>query len=77
MVRMPTITSDLMIDFLRDLGSSVVRQKGSHIFLRHPYGRTATVPRNEGKDLGQGITSKILRDAEVAREAFLAWYAKK
>ncbi|MDK2882685.1 MAG: hypothetical protein PWP58_1021, partial [Bacillota bacterium] len=52
MVRMPTITSDLMIDFLQDLGFSVVRQKGSHIFLRHPDGRTATVPRHEGEDLG-------------------------
>jgi predicted RNA binding protein YcfA (HicA-like mRNA interferase family) len=77
MVRMPTITSDLMIDFLQDLGFSVVRQKGSHIFLRHPDGRTATVPRHEGEDLGRGITSKILRDAEVTPEDFLAWYAKE
>ncbi|HHV57920.1 MAG TPA: addiction module toxin, HicA family [Firmicutes bacterium] len=27
-----------------DLGFSRVRQKGSHVFFRHPDGRTATVP---------------------------------
>ncbi|MFH1008996.1 MAG: type II toxin-antitoxin system HicA family toxin [Candidatus Latescibacterota bacterium] len=50
-----------------------MRQKGSHRFFRHADGRTATVPDHRGDDLGRGIAGKILRDAEVTRDAFLEW----
>ena len=75
--RMPTITSRTMMAFLEYLGFQRVRQKGSHSFFKHPDGRTATVPEHPGEDLGRGITSKILRDAEVTREDFLEWYYRK
>jgi len=74
MVRIPTITSKVMIEFLTSLGFGLVRQKGSHKFFRHPDGRTATVPDHKGEDLGRGITSKILKDAEATSEDFLNWY---
>ncbi len=75
--RMPTITAKIMINFLKHLGFQQVRQKGSHHFFKHPDGRTATVPVHRGEDLGRGITSKILRDAEVTRNDFLKWYYKR
>ena len=34
----------------------------------------ATVPEHGNEDLGRGITSKILRDAEVNRDDFIKWY---
>lgn len=74
--RMPTITAKIMISFLEHLGFQQVRQRGSHRFFRHPDGRTATVPDHRGEDLGRGITSKILRDAEVTRDDFWGWYSK-
>ncbi|TDA65870.1 MAG: type II toxin-antitoxin system HicA family toxin [Clostridia bacterium] len=74
MDRMPTITADLMIEFLEALGFILVRQKGSHMFFRHPDGRTATVPYHKGEDLGRGITAKILKDAEATRQEFISWY---
>lgn len=77
MPRMPTITAGVMIDFLESLGFEQVRQRGSHRFFRHPDGRTATVPDHVGEDLGRGITSKILADAEVTRDDFLIWYGKR
>lgn len=74
---MPTITARVIIKFLYSLGFKQVRQKGSHKFFRHPDGRTATVPDHKGEELGRGITNKILKDAESAREEFLQWYYKE
>lgn len=74
MPRMPTVTSALMISFLKSLGFKQSRQKGSHKFFRHPDGRTATVPFHKGEDIGRGLTEKILKDAEVTRDVFLKWY---
>lgn len=77
MSRMPTITAKEMIEFLKSLGFSQVRQKGSHKFFRHPDGRTATVPDHKGEDLGRGITNKVLKDAELTRKDFLNWYRRR
>jgi predicted RNA binding protein YcfA (HicA-like mRNA interferase family) len=73
MPRMPTVTSALMIEFLKSMGFRQSRQKGSHKFFRHPDGRTATVPFHKGEDIGRGLTEKILKDADVTRDDFLAW----
>ncbi len=73
MNRISTITAKLMINFLHTLGFEQVRQRGSHKFFKHPDGRTAIVPDHKGEDLGRGITNKILKDIEVAKEDFLNW----
>jgi len=73
MSRLPTISPGLMIKFLNDKGFRKTRQHGSHIFFRHPDGRTATRPFHKGEDLARGLTNKILHDMDVSREFFLAW----
>jgi predicted RNA binding protein YcfA (HicA-like mRNA interferase family) len=40
-----------MEKLLRRLGFDIVRQKGSHVFYRHPDGRTTTLPNHPGRDL--------------------------
>lgn len=77
MNKMPTITTKLIIKFLKSLGFEQIRQKGSHKFFEHPDGRTATVPDHKSEDLGRGITSKILKDAKATREEFLKWYQRQ
>ena len=77
MSRLPTITPVLMIKFLKEVGFKKSRQHGSHIFFRHPDGRTATVPFHKGEDLGRGLVSKISHDADVSRDFFLNWLAKQ
>lgn len=42
--------------------------KGSHHLLRHPDGRTTTVPVHAGETTGPGLLAKILRDSELTRE---------
>lgn len=56
---------------LRKLGFEPVRQKGSHVFFRHPDGRTTVVPNHPGEKIGPGLLRKIIRDAGVEREEFL------
>jgi predicted RNA binding protein YcfA (HicA-like mRNA interferase family) len=48
------------------LGFEVVRQKGSHVFYRHPDGRTTTVPNHPGRDLAR----PLLREIELTPEEF-------
>jgi predicted RNA binding protein YcfA (HicA-like mRNA interferase family) len=66
-----------MIKFLNDLGFRKIRQRGSHIFFRHPGGLTATIPFHKGEDLGRGLTNKILHDADVSRDYFLTWLERQ
>ena len=73
MSRLHPVRAREVIGFLEFLGFEQVRQKGSHKFLRHEDGRTATVPDYKGEDLGRGILAKILRDAGVKPVDFLAW----
>lgn len=77
MTRLPTIGPALMVRFLKELGFKKSRQHGSHIFFRHSDGRTVTVPFHKGEDLGRGLMNRILHDADVSRDFFLAWLEKQ
>ncbi len=57
---------------LRSLGFEAVQQKGSHVFFRHPDGRTTTVPNHSGRDLARPLIREILREIELAPETFRA-----
>jgi len=77
MSRLPTVNARQMVRFLEHLGFRKSRRRGSHIFFRHPDGRTVTVPVHPGEDLGRGITNKMLQDADVSRQDFLEWLRKE
>jgi len=55
---------------LMSLGFQFVRQKGSHVFFRHPDGRTTTVPNHPGRDLARPLIRHILADIEVSPQRF-------
>jgi len=55
---------------LLGMGFEAVRQKGSHVFYRHPDGRTTTVPNHGSKDLNVPLTRSILRDINLKPEQF-------
>jgi predicted RNA binding protein YcfA (HicA-like mRNA interferase family) len=52
------------------LGFAVVRQRGSHVFYRHPDGRTTTVPNHQGRDLARPLIREILREIELSPDEF-------
>jgi len=71
MTQMPTVKPDRLIKFLKKLGFVNIRQVGSHIFFKHPDGRTTVVPFHKGKDIGRGLVRAILRDINMTQEEFM------
>lgn len=72
MPKLPALTGDAVINALEKVGFQVLRQKGSHVRMQHEDGRVVTIPVHVGKNIGKGLLRKILRDAELTREEFIA-----
>jgi predicted RNA binding protein YcfA (HicA-like mRNA interferase family) len=68
MSKFPSVTGKQMVAALKKSGFAAMRQKGSHVFLRHPDGRSTVVPTHTGETLGPGLLSKILRDTELTKD---------
>lgn len=65
MTRLPRLTGKEVVSALLKHGFEVSRVKGSHHHVRHPDGRSTTVPVHAGETIGPGLMSKILRDCEL------------
>ncbi len=70
MSRLPIINARRMEQLLLALGFRAVRQRGSHIFYRHPDGRTTTLPHHVGRDLSRPLLREVLREIELSPEEF-------
>ncbi len=69
--RLKPLPSETIIKVLENIGFRKIRQRGSHIFMEHPDGRTTVVPFHRGEDVGRGLLRKIIRDTGLTREEFL------
>ncbi|TAK29898.1 MAG: type II toxin-antitoxin system HicA family toxin [Chloroflexota bacterium] len=72
MTRTPMVDFRTMDRLLVQLGFAPVRQKGSHVFYRHPDGRTTTVPHHSGRDLARPLVREILLEIKLTPEQFVA-----
>jgi predicted RNA binding protein YcfA (HicA-like mRNA interferase family) len=70
MTRLPIVDFRTMEKVLLRIGFQRVRQKGGHVFYRHPDGRTTTVPHHAGRDLARPLLREILVDNEMLPERF-------
>ncbi len=72
MSRMPQVTAQDIVRFLKSQGFAEDRQSGSHLTLWHT-GRavSVTIPVHTGCDLGRGLAVRILKDAGFSVEDFL------
>ncbi|MBA2749621.1 MAG: type II toxin-antitoxin system HicA family toxin [Tatlockia sp.] len=68
MPKLPALTGNELINILEKICFQIVRQKGSHIRMQHEDAQVVTIPVHAGKNIGRGLLSKILRDAEITRE---------
>jgi predicted RNA binding protein YcfA (HicA-like mRNA interferase family) len=68
MTRLPVVVFRTMEKVFLKLGFQVVRQKGSHVFYRHPDGRTTTLPCHPGRDLARPLIREILREIKLSPE---------
>jgi len=71
MPRLSSVTAKDLIRVLEGIGFESIRQRGSHVRLKHADGRIVTVPIHAGKDVGRGLLQKILRDAELTPDELL------
>lgn len=71
MTRLPILNAKSMERILLNLGFERTRQKGSHVFYRHPDGRTTTLPHHSGRDLARPLLREILREIELTPEQLL------
>ena len=71
MPRLPSLNSWEVIRVLGKVGFEQVRQKGSHVFMRHPDGRTTLIPVRQGRDIDRSLLRKIIRDMDMTRDEFM------
>jgi len=57
-----------VIRALEKIGFKQIRQKGAHLFMRHPDGRTTLITVHPGEDIGKGMIRKIISDAKLTRD---------
>ena len=70
MVKLPRkISGKELLKVFRKLGFEIERQRGSHVFLRHPDGRRLTIPVYDVVPVN--LLLWILAETNVSREEFL------
>ena len=55
MTRLPSLTGEKIIKALNKAGFEVLRQSGSHIYLKHQDGRATVVPIHKGESVGREL----------------------
>ena len=73
MSKLPVLKPTELVRLLERLGFQRIRQKGSHLYLRHPDGRATVIPIHRGEDIPPGLLRSILHDVELTREEFLEY----
>ena len=70
-MKLKPVKAEKVIKALNKIGFQVLRQKGSHVIMKHPDGRVTVIPVHKGEELGRGILREIINDAKVNKEEFL------
>ena len=70
MTRLPIVDFSKMEKVLFNLGFQKIRQKGSHVFYRHPGGKATTLPNHPGRDIARPLLREILREIDMSPEQF-------
>lgn len=71
MSSVPVLKPREVIARLNRLGFLEVRQRGSHVQLRHADGRGTTVPMHSGRDISPTLLRQICRDIRMTVSEFL------
>ena len=71
MSKLPLVDAKTFEKLLLSMGFEIKRQKGSHVFYRHPDGRYTTLPHHKGRDIGRSLIREILRQIDLTPEEFI------
>jgi predicted RNA binding protein YcfA (HicA-like mRNA interferase family) len=69
--KLPSVTGEELIAALARIGFCTVRQRGSHVRMKHEDNRIVTIPVHSGKTVGKGLLLKILRDADLSKDELI------
>ena len=70
---LPILAAKAVMRKLGRAGFRFIHVKGSHYFFHHPLkNRITSVPLHGGKDIGRNLLRKILKQAGLSVEEFLA-----
>jgi predicted RNA binding protein YcfA (HicA-like mRNA interferase family) len=72
MGNIPVLKPQEVICILEAMGFVVVRQRGSHVQLRHEDGRATTVPMHKGRDISPRLLRKIASDIRLTVDELLS-----
>ena len=67
--KLPILSGKEIVKILSKLGFVPIRQKGSHVFLRHPDGRRTVVPLHE--EVNKSTLMDILSQIKLNKEELL------
>jgi len=73
----PILTPKQMLSILLKAGFSIVRQKGSHIWLTNEITKRSAVVAMHAKDFSRKIISKILKQSGISIPEFIKLLKKK
>ena len=68
---MKPLPAKKVINALERIGFRQVRQKGSHLIMRHEDGRMTVVPIHKSDNIGPGLLLEIVKVAKISKEEFL------
>jgi predicted RNA binding protein YcfA (HicA-like mRNA interferase family) len=71
MPKLPIVNAKQVINALEKIDFQIVRQRGSHLQMKHEDGRFVTIPFYGNQNIGKGLLLKILRDAELTKNDFI------
>jgi predicted RNA binding protein YcfA (HicA-like mRNA interferase family) len=69
--KLPNPTGEELIAALQKIGFCIMRQKGSHVRMKHPEKRVVSIPVHARKIIGKGLLLKILRDADLTKDELI------
>jgi len=69
--KLPIVRVKILERLLFYLGFEAKRQKGSHVFYRHPDGRYTTLPHHGNQEIGRSLLRQILREIEISPASFI------
>ena len=72
MAKLPLLKGQELAKILIKMGFEQPRkQSGSHMFFRHPNGRTTVIPNHPNEDIDRRLLNKIIKkDLQISREEF-------
>jgi predicted RNA binding protein YcfA (HicA-like mRNA interferase family) len=60
-----------VVKALENIGFEQLRQKGGHLFLRHPDGRATVVPMHPTEKIGRGMINKLIKYVKITRDEWI------